>query len=170
MRISEPAVANHEIVDSLIEEDFTTADDEDLIQDLEQKLELLGLDPSAAKDLVLKQKQKGPKISKAAEPFQVLPQREWQELKKRLNEKVKRAANILINRLELNRSGRKIVKTGVHAASDFTACITLINLEIKKKHPLPRQEWKSEEFKQAASEIESIVNSLTRTYKKILND
>ncbi len=169
MRIAELNMANHEIVDSLIEEDFTTADDDDLIRDLEQKLESLGLDPSSAKELVLEQKKRGQKITKAAEPFQILPQKEWQELRKRLQEKVNRSANILLNRLELKRAGRKIVNKGVHAVNDFTACITLINQEIKKKHPAPRQEWTSEEFKGVIGELDSIVNSLTRTYKKILN-
>jgi len=170
MKNKEPIVANHEIVDSLIEEDFTTADDEDLIRDLEQKLELLGLDPSSAKDLVLKQKKDQTKMVKAAEPFQVLPQREWEELRKRLHEKANRSANMLLNRLELQRNGRKIVNTGIYAANDFTACVTLINQEIKKKHPALRKDWTSEDFKNVTAELDSILNTLTRRYKKILND
>ena len=170
MRNAELAVVNHEIADSLIEEDFTTADDEDLIQDLEQKLESLGLDPSAAKELVLKQKKEGQKVTKTAAPFQIQPQREWEVLRTRLKDKVNRSANLLINRMDLKRNGRKIVNTGVHAANDFTACITLINKEIKKKHPAPRREWTTEEFKIVISELDSIINSLTRTYKGIIND
>ncbi|MBD3330139.1 hypothetical protein GF354_01255 [Candidatus Peregrinibacteria bacterium] len=170
MRISDPTVASHEIVESLIEEDFITADEEDLIRDLEQKMELLGLDSSSARSIVLKQKVGDKKTSKAAEPFQILPQKEWVELKKRLNEKVNRSANILLNRLELKRSHRKIVNTGVHAANDFVACITLINQEIKKKNPAARNEWTTDDFKQAIESIDTIVNSLTRTYKKMLNE
>ncbi len=169
MRNAERVVVNHEIVDSLFEEDFTTADDEDLIRDLEQKLESLGLDPSSAKELVLQQKKAGRKVTKAAEPFQVQPQSEWEESRKRLQERVNRSANMLITRLDLKRNGRKIVNTGVHAANDFTACITLISQEIKKKYPAPRQEWTTEEFKTVTSQLDSIINSLTRTYKKILN-
>lgn len=165
MRASEPALANHEIVESLIGEDFTTADDEDLIRDLEKKLELLGLDPSDAKALVMKQKQEQ-SITKAAEPFQVLPQKEWAESKKRLNEKVNRAAGILLNRLELKRQTREIVNTGVHASNNYTAAVILINQEIIKKHPNPRKDWALEEFKTASGEVDEIVNSLTRTYKK----
>lgn len=168
-RVSEPIVANHEIVESLIEEDFTTADEEDLIKDLEQKLELLGLDSSSAREIVLKQKD-GPKISKAAEPFPIQPQKEWQELKKRLQEKVNRCANILLNRLELRRTTREIVNKGVQAANNFTACIVLINQEIKKKHSKPRKEWEIEDFKTVISELDSIVNKLTRIYKKRLSD
>jgi excisionase family DNA binding protein len=165
LRLSEPAVANHEIAESLIGEDFTTADDEDIIKDLEKKLELLGLDPADAKNLVMKQKQEQ-QLTKAAEPFQVLPQKEWAENKKRLNETVNRAAGILLNRLELKRMTREIVNTGVHANNNYTAAIILINQEISKKYIKPRKEWTSEEFKQATGDVDNIINSLTRTFKK----
>ncbi len=56
MRLAEQAVANYEIVDSLIEEEFTSAEDEDIINELETKLESLGLDPSSARDIVLSKK------------------------------------------------------------------------------------------------------------------
>lgn len=169
LRLSEPALANHEIAESLIGEDFTTADDEDLIKDLEKKLELLGLDPSDAKELVMKQKHEQI-ITKASEPFQVIPQKEWVESRKRLTEKVNRAAGILLNRLELKKPSREIVNTGVHASNNYTASVILINQEIIKRHPKPRQEWALEEFKTASSEIDEIINALTRTYKKKFND
>ena len=169
LRLSEPALANHEIAESLIGEDFTTADDEDLIRDLEKKLELLGLDPSDAKALVMKQKQKQ-SVTKAAEPFQVLPQKEWAESRKRLTEKVNRAAGILINRLELKRPARDIVNTGVHASNNYTAAVILINQEIIKRYPKSRQEWTLDEFKTADSEVDEIINSLTKIYKKKFND
>ena len=165
LRLSESTIVNHEIVESLIGEDFTTADDEDLIKDLEKKLELLGLDPSDAKTLVLKQKQ-GETVTKAAEPFQILPQKEWAESRKRLTETVNRAASILLNRLDIQRTSREIVNTGVHANNNYTAAVVLINQEIIKKHPNHRQEWTSEDFKQVTGEIDAIINSLTRTFKK----
>ena len=165
LRLSESTIVNHEIVESLIGEDFRTADDEDLIKDLEKKLELLGLDPSDAKTLVLKQKQVGT-VTKAAEPFQILPQKEWAESRKRLTETVNRAASILLNRLEVQRTSREIVNTGVHANNNYTAAVVLINQEIIKKHPNHRQEWTSEDFKQVTGEIDVIINSLTRTFKK----
>lgn len=56
MRLSEPAVANYEIVDSLIEEEFTTAEDEDIIRELEENLESLGLDPGDAREMILNKK------------------------------------------------------------------------------------------------------------------
>jgi hypothetical protein len=169
MKNAEPVVVNNEIVDSLIGEDFTTVDEEDVIKDLEEKLESLGLDPSTAKELVLKQKATGRTTTAAAAPFQIQPQQEWIELKKRLNEKVNRSANMLLTRLNLKRGGRKLFKKGVPASNDFTACIILINKEIKKKHPTKRQEWSSEEFEEATSELDSILNTLTKQYSGVLN-
>ena len=153
MKNAEPVVINNEIADSLIGEEFTTADDDDLIRDLEEKLEFLGLDPSVAKELVLKQKTTGVTTATAASPFQIQPQQEWNELRKRLQEKVNRSANMLLTRLKLKRSGRKLFQKGVPANNDFTACIILINKEIKKKHSADRQEWTSEEFKQVDKRV-----------------
>ena len=169
MKNAEPVVVNNEIVDSLIGEDFTTVDEEDLIKDLEEKLESLGLDPSEAKELVLKQKVTGRTTTAAAAPFQIQPQQELIELRKRLNEKVNRSANMLLKRLKLKRAGRKLVNKGISATNDFTACIILINKEIKKKHPTERQEWSSEEFEEVTSELDSILNTLTKQYSGVLN-
>ena len=132
MRLSEPAVANYEIVESLIEEDFTSADDEDIIRELEAKLELLGLDPSDAREMVLKKKGEQ-KLSAAAEPYQILPQREWEQLKIGLQQTVNRAANLLVNRLDISRAGRDLIDSGVSAQNNFVACVTLMNKELKKK-------------------------------------
>lgn len=168
MRLSETAVANYEIVDTLIEEEFTSAEDEDIIRELEAKLESLGLDPSNARDMVLSKKNER-KISAAAEPFQVLPQREWEQLRKGLQQTVNRAANLLINRLEINRAGRDLVKNGVSAQNNFVACVTLINKEIKSTNEKDRKEWSIEEFKKANEDVEDILNKLTKRWKGILN-
>ncbi len=169
MRLSEPVLAKSEIVDSLIEEDFITPEDEDLIRELEVKLESLGLDPSKAKEMVLG-KQKEKKFSAAAEPYQVLPQREWEQLKKGLRDKVNRAANLLINRLEIQKHGRDLVNKGVPANNNLVAGITLINQELKKKHSKPRDEWTISDFKQAHEDVEEILNTLTKRFKGLLND
>ena len=164
MRTSEPAFADDEIVESLIGEDFITADEEDLIRDLEKKLELLGIDPRHAKELVLARAQKQT-IAEAAEPFHISPQREWNEKRKRLNETVKRNGNILLNRLNIRRGGRELAKTGIPANNNFAAAVILINREIKRKHTKPRDEWDLEEIRTVNGEVDGIVNKLVRTYK-----
>jgi hypothetical protein len=140
MKLTESAVVNYEIVDSMIEEQFTSAEQEDIIKDLREKLESLGLDPDKAEEIVLAQSSTR-KTSKAAQPYQVLPQREWETRKKGLNDQVNRAANLLLNRLGLNRAGRDLISMGVPAANNFIACVTLINKELQKKYPKPRKEW-----------------------------
>ena len=168
MKLQEPAVANHEIVDSLLEEEFTSADDEDIIEELAQKMELLGLNPALARDIVLKQ-QNTRKSTEAAEPFPVLPQREWKEAKRRLNESVNRSANLLINRLNLKRSSRDLVNLGVNAKDNFVASVMLINQELRVTFPEDRVNWTTDQFKTATSKLEDILNKLTRRYKKKLD-
>jgi excisionase family DNA binding protein len=169
MRLSEPAFAKSEIVESLIEEDFTSAEDEDIIRELEIKLESLGLDPSEARNIVLS-KRPSLKMSAAAEPFQILPQREWETLKKGLHNTVNRAANLLLNRLGIPASGRELVNHGVSAQNNFIACVTLINKEIKATNPKDRKEWTSQEFKKAHNDVENILNVLTKRWKGLLTD
>jgi DNA repair protein RadD len=167
MKISEPGVVNYELVDSLIEEQFTSAEQDDLIKELREKLELLGLDPDKAEELVLVREET--KQTRAAQPFQVLPQREWEMRKKGLNEQVSRAANLLVNRLELSRGGRELINVGVAATNNFVACVTLINKELKTLNPKARKDWTTEEFAKALGSLEDLLNTLTRRYKGILN-
>jgi hypothetical protein len=100
----------------------------------------------------------------------VLPQREWETRKTGLNDQVNRAANLLINRLGINRGGRDLINMGIAATNNFVACVTLINKELKKKYPKPRNEWSTEQFDAAATELENVLNALTRRYKGLLND
>jgi excisionase family DNA binding protein len=169
MKLSESAVVNYEIVDSLIEEQFTSADQEDIIKELREKLELLGLDPGQAEAIVLA-KSGARTMSRAAEPYQVLPQRDWEARKKGLNDQVNRAANLLINRLGINRGGRELINAGVAATNNFVACVTLVNKELKRKYPKPRNEWTTEQFETAAAALDDVLNTLTRRYKGILDD
>jgi DNA repair protein RadD len=168
MRLTEQAVVNYEIVDSMIEEQFTSAEQEDIIKELREKLELLGLDPEQAEAIVLS-KASDKTITKAAQPYQVLPQREWETRRKGLNEQVNRAANLLTNRLGINRAGRELINNGVAATNNFVACVTLINKELKNRNPKPRTEWSTEQFEAATAGLEDILNVLTRRYKRLLS-
>ena len=168
MKLSEAAVVNYEIVDSLIEEEFTSAEQADIIKELREKLELLGLDPEQAEAIVLA-RSSARTMSTAAQPYQVLPIREWEAKKKGLNDQVNRAANLLINRLGLNRGGRELINLGIAATNNFVAGVTLVNKELKQRNPKPRKEWAVEEFMTAEAELESILNALTRRYKGVLS-
>lgn len=52
MKLHEDMVVKSEIVDSLFEEDFSSAEDADIVRDLEKKLESLGLDPALAAQML----------------------------------------------------------------------------------------------------------------------
>lgn len=161
MKLSESAVVNYEIVDSLIEEQFTSAGDDDIVAELREKLELLGLDPDQAEVLVRDQAAKQ-QVRKSAQPFKVQPVREWEMRKRGLNSEVNRAANLLLNRLKYSRAGRELIDQGIAAGNNFVASVTLINKELKKTNPKPRKEWSVEEFERAVAGLEGILNTLTR--------
>ena len=51
MKLHEDMVVSNEIVEQLFEEDFLTAEDTEILEDLEKKLEALGLDPRLAEQV-----------------------------------------------------------------------------------------------------------------------
>lgn len=167
MKLSEPVVVNYEIVDSLIEEQFTSAEQEDIIRELRENLDRLGLDPDQAEAIVLA-RSTAQTTSRAAQPYQTLPIREWEMRRKGLNDEVNRAANLLVNRLGISRAGREIINSGVSATNNFVACVTLINKELKKNNTKERKEWSTKEFEDAIKSLEEILNVLTKRYKGIL--
>ena len=138
MKLSEEMVVNSEIVDRVFEEEFTTAEDSDIVADLERKFESLGLDPALAKDVVKKSAAARPQMqqSDAAKPFAVLPLKQWQEAKKRLNEEAKRTATLLLNRCDLLPAGvdlpRKL-KPGIGAQYNFVAALQMVNEQLDKR-------------------------------------
>jgi excisionase family DNA binding protein len=175
MKLHEDMVVDREIVDRVFEEEFTTAQDEDVVADLEKKLESLGLDSSLARQIVKSSNQGKTTMSdgKAAAPFSVLPQKQWEEAKKRLNEEVKRTANILLNRVELTQEGREIpfkLKPGIGARNNYIGALQLVNEELAKKFTnKKRNEFTTEEFVAAVDALPEILNALVREIKKIQN-
>ena len=62
-----------------------------------------------------------------------------------------------------------MVNKGIQAVNDFTACVVLLNKEIKKKYPTERQEWTTEQYKLVISELDDFLQVLTKRYQGILN-
>jgi DNA repair protein RadD len=176
MKLDEEMVVNSEIVDQIFEEEFSTVENSDIIADLEQKFRSLGLDPGLAKEVVKKSESAKPQLetSKAAQPFAVLPAKQWQEGKKRLNEEVRRTAMLLLNRCELISGGvdipRKLLP-GIGASNNFVAAIQMVNEEVDKRlgKGRPRAQWTTEEFGIAIIGLTEILNDLTREVKKLQN-
>lgn len=176
MKLREAMVVNSEIVDRVFEEEFTTAEDADIVADLEAKFASLGLDPALASDVVKRSASAKPQRSEvgAAEPFAVLPMRQWQEGKKRLNEEAKRTAILLLNRCDLTQAGVEIprkLKPGLAAKNNFIGALQMVNEQIDKRFGIGRKraEWAVEEFGVAILGLSEILNGLTREIKQLQN-
>ncbi len=173
MKLQESMVVNREIVDRVFEEDFSTAEDEDIVADLEKKLESLGLDPAVARQIVKTRSGGKGKLTEAkpAEPFSVLPQKQWEEAKRRLNEEAKRTANLLLNRSGLRREGREIpfkLKPGIGAKNNYIGALQMVNEAVAKKFGEKRRnEFTTEEFVAAVGALPTILNSLVKEIKKL---
>ncbi len=176
MKLHEDMVVESEIVEQLFEEDFSTAEDADIQQDLEKKLESLGLDPRLAHQVVQKSRSDalGPGMVPAAQPFSQIPARQWIEGRKRLDEEVKRTAKVLLNRVDLKPKGIEIprkLKTEIGAHNNSVAALIMVNQEIAKKvgNGRKRPDWSHEEFVSARSELPKILDRLVRELKKAQN-
>lgn len=176
MKLHENMVVQSEIVDRLFEEDFSTAEDTDIQQDLEKKLEALGLDSRLAGQIMKQSRQQspGPVVGPAAASFSVVPAKQWQEAKKRLNEEAQRTAKLVLNRTGLNREGVELprkLKPGIGAKNNFIAALQMVNEGIAKRvgEGRKRPEWSSEEFATAMKLLPEILNGLVREIKKVQN-
>lgn len=167
MKFDEDMIVNNEIVDRLFEEDFISLDDEDIIKELEEKLKSLGMNPYLAKEIIEKDKNNlGFQNNKAAAPFPILPQKEWAELKKRLNEEVKRTAKLIINTCGLEIKGIEIPrKYQLHpGVNNFLSLIQLINNR-SNIYNKERKDWSTEEFKNAMAKLSDIKNNIVKLIK-----
>jgi excisionase family DNA binding protein len=163
-------VVDGEIVDSLWEEDFTTVEDKHVIEDLQEKLKALGLDPSAAEEIVKKSKHSGITQRSATEPFPIQPHKEWEEARKRLDEGAKRTAKILLNNVDLEITGTEMVykysTLGIRAKNNYIAALTMVNRELNKRLVKDRNDCSALEFKNATESLEEILQLLVRRIKK----
>jgi DNA repair protein RadD len=175
MKLHEDMVVNSEIVDRVFEEEFATAEDVDIIQELEKKLESLGMDPSLARQVYEQnRKSRAPRMAPAAQPFSVIPAKRWEELRKRLDEEAKRTAKVLLNRTGLRPEGRELpfkLKPGIGANNNFVAAFQMVNEKITKKSGVgkKRQEWSEDEFSAAIALLSEILDGLVREVKGLQN-
>jgi DNA repair protein RadD len=171
LRVAESdVIVSGEIVDSLWEEEFTTVEDQHVVEELRAKLKSLGLDPGQAESIV--------KTSRAAdvvrraptEPFAVQPHLAWRESKKRLDEQVKRTANILLNNADLTTGGAEIPyrysTLGIRAVNNYVAALMMVNTEVDKRINKDRKECSTEEFATAIEALDEILQTLVRRVKK----
>lgn len=163
-----------EIVDSLWEEDFTTAEDKHVVEDLRDKLKALGLDPSKAEEIVKTSRSTGITRRSPSEPFPIQPQREWNEARKRLGEQVQRTAKILLNNTNLQIVGTEIPykysALNARAKNNYVAALMMVNNEVNKQLSKDRKDCSTQEFKTAIDSLEKILQLLVRRIKKAQSD
>jgi hypothetical protein len=174
MKLDEDMVVNSEIVDSLFEEDFSSAEDADIVRDLEKKLESLGLDPALAAQMLKQSRAPSrPRTTAAAQPFSVLPAKRWQEAKRLLNEEAKRTAKLLLNRTDLKPAGAELpyrLKPSIGATSNFVAAFQMVNEGLAKRMAngkKKRQDWTTDEFESAMTLMPEVLNALVREIKRL---
>jgi len=175
LTVGEPGVmVSGEIVDSLWEEDFTTAEDKHIVDDLRDKLKALGLDPSQAEEIVKTSRTTGITRRSPAEPFPIQPQREWNEARKRLDEQVQRTAKILLNNVNLQITGTEIPykysALNALARNNYVAALMMVNNEVNKQLGKDRKDCSTQEFKAATDSLEKILQLLVRRIKKAQSD
>jgi DNA repair protein RadD len=175
MKLHEDMVVSNEIVDRVFEEEFSTAEDADIQQDLEKKLESLGLDATLARRVVEESRRSNRQVAApAAQPFSVIPAKQWQEARKRLNEEAKHTSKLLLNRTDLKPDGVDLpykLKPGIGAKSNFIAAFQMVNEAISKRvgGGRKRAEWSTEELMAAITMLPEVLNDLVREVKKVQN-
>jgi DNA repair protein RadD len=167
-------VVRGEIVDSLWEEDFTSPEDQQVLDDLKKRMELLGLDPAAADELMAKSKREPMRKKAPVEGFLVLPQRKLVETRKRLNEKSHHLAKILLNQIGVGMKGLelpyKYTSLGVNGADNFTCALIMVNTAIGKRLGKPRSLASTEELEAVLGDLDSILEPLSRQLRKVKAD
>ena len=174
LRAGELVVVHDEIVDSLWEEDFTSHEDQQIVDDLRERFKLLGLDDSKVEEMVrAAQKASVRKLAPTAS-FAVQPQREWEEARKRLNEEAKRLATVVLNHVELTPAGTELIykyrSLKLSGRSNFIAALTMVNHEINKRLGKDRQAASIEEFRSVLDNLEDLLQALARRVRKAKAD
>jgi DNA repair protein RadD len=170
LRAGDRVVVHNEIIDSLWEEDFTSPEDQQIVDDLRERFKLLGLDDSKIEEMV-RMAQKAP-VRKLApsEPFAVQPQREWEEARKRLNEESRRLATVVLNHVELTTTGTELIykykSLRLSGQSNFIAALTMVNHEINKRLGKDRKTASIEEFRLVLNNLEDLIQTLARRVRK----
>ena len=166
----ERLVVHGEIVDSLWEEDFTTVEDQQIVEDIRERLKLFGLDPDLAEEMV--KKARGTPVRKRApsEPFLVQPQREWGEAKKRLYEQAQRLAKLLLNHVGLSMTGTHLTykyrSLNISGKNNYVSALMMVNQEINKRLGKERAQASTEEFRQVLDNLDDLLQMLVRRVRK----
>ncbi len=170
----ERVVVHGEIIESLWEEDFSTVEDQQIVDDFRERLKLFGLDPSQAEEMVRKAQQSPLRKRAPSEPFLIQPQREWEEAKKRLYEQAQRLAKLLLNHVELSMTGTELTykykSLKITGKNNYVSALMMVNAEINKRLGKERAQASTEEFKQILGNLDDVLQVLARRVRKAKSD
>ena len=104
----------------------------------------------------------------------MIPAKQWQEARRRLNEEAMRTAKLLLNRTGLKGEGVELpykLKPGIGARNNFTAALQMVNDGINKRvgEGRKRPEWSSEQCTAAIEVLPDVRNGLVRGVEKVQN-
>ena len=176
MKLRPDMIVNKEIVSEFFEEDFIDTDDAALLDELRAHAESLGFDAEDILRGIKNKKKPTRRVTEAAAPFPVLPQKQRREARKRLQEEVNRTAKLLLNRLGLQNNNKEIafkLFPGRATGNNFVAAVQLVHNELNKKMGIEsgqRDRMKTEDFIRAQELLEEVLNMLTRQLKKRMAD
>ncbi len=166
----EQLIVHGEIVESLWEEDFSTVEDQQIIDDLRDRLRLLGLDPGQAEEMVSRAQLSPLRKRAPSEPFVVQPQREWEEARKRLYEQAKRLAKLLLNHVSLAIAGTELIykykSLNVAGKNNYICAVMMVNAEINKRLGKERAQASTEEFKDILNDLDDVLQTISRRVRK----
>lgn len=166
LRAGERVVVHGEVVDSLWEEDFTSLEDQQIVDDLRERFKLLGLDETQVDELVSKAQKSPMRNRKPSEPFLVQPQREWEESRKRMNEQAKRLANLVLNNAQLAQNGTELTykykSLKLTGKSNFVSALMMVNAEMQKRLGKDRSQASTEEFQAILTNLDDLLQSIVR--------
>jgi excisionase family DNA binding protein len=170
----ERVVVHGEVVESLWEEDFSTVEDQQVIEDFRERLRLFGLDPSQAEQMVKSAKVSPVRKRAPTEPFAVQPQREWEEARKRLYEQGQRLAKLLLNHVELSMTGTELMykykSLKLTGKNNYISALTMVNAEINKRLGKERSQASTDDFKAILDNLDDLLQTLARRVRKAKAD
>jgi excisionase family DNA binding protein len=162
--------AERVVVRGKTEEDFSTVEDQHIVEDLRECLKLYGLDPSQAEETVKKAHAEPLRKRTPSEPFLVQPQREWTEAKKRVYEQAQRLSKILLNHVGLSMAGTelndKYTPLKITGRNNYISALMMVNAEINKRLGKDRAQASTAEFKQILENLENLLQTLVRRVRK----
>ena len=170
LRAGENVVVHNEVVDSLWEEDFSSIEDQHVVDDLRERLALLGLDTSRVEEMVRMAQSPALRKRLPTEPFPVLPQRELEESRKRVTEEGKRLAKLILNHVDLEMNGTelpfKYKSLGISGRNNYVSALMMVNKEINNRLGKKRDEASVEDFGQILGNLDDVLKPLVRRVRK----